>query len=60
MRLWPATPVKPVLAFTFDLLDSLEALLLECQVATKDFVEALKLTSDYPPGQVSKYHNNLI
>ena len=43
LRLWPATPTKPTLAFTFQLLDMLEALLLECQVSVKDFVEALKL-----------------
>ena len=40
-HLWPATPIKPVLAFYFDLLEQLEALLLECQAAAKDFCAAL-------------------
>ena len=35
-RLWPATAQRPHLAFTFELLDWAEALLLECQVALKD------------------------
>ena len=42
-NLWPATPSSPIQAFHFDLLDWLEALLLECQVAVKDFVHALEL-----------------
>ena len=37
-RLWPAYPSNPHLAFTFDLLDWAEALLLECQVALRTFV----------------------
>ena len=41
-RLWPATPKNPQLAFTFELLDLIEALMLECQVALKDFCAALK------------------
>ena len=40
-RLWPATPVRPGIAFHFDLLDQMESLLLECQVAAKDFSAAL-------------------
>ncbi len=40
-RLWPATPVRPGIGFHFDLLDQMEALLLECQVAAKDFSAAL-------------------
>lgn len=40
-RIWPATPQYPRLAFTFDLLDLVEALLLECHVAVKDFCGAL-------------------
>lgn len=40
-RLWPATALDPRMAFTFDLLDWAEALLYECQVATKDFLSAL-------------------
>lgn len=40
-RLWPASPRFPQLAFTFDLLDWAEALLLECQVAVGEFCRAL-------------------
>ena len=40
-RMWPATPQNPRLAFSFALLDWAEALLLECQVALKDFCAAL-------------------
>lgn len=40
-RLWPASPHYPRYAFSFDLLDWAEALLLECQVALKDFCQAL-------------------
>lgn len=42
-RLWPASPARPVLAFTFDLLDRCESLLLECQVALSDFVASLRV-----------------
>ena len=42
-RICPSTPQRPHLAFTFDLLDWAEALLLECQVALKDFCKALYL-----------------
>ena len=41
-RLWPATPANPKLAFTFELLNLVEAMMLECQVSLKDFCEALK------------------
>ena len=40
-RLWPATPSRPGLAFHFDLMEAMESLLLECQVAAKDFCAAL-------------------
>jgi len=40
-RLWPATPKNPHLAFTFDLLNLVEAFMLECQVSLKDFCQAL-------------------
>ena len=41
-RLWPATPQHPRLAFSFEVLDWAEALLLECQVALKDFCKAME------------------
>ena len=41
VRLWPSSPSHPQTAYTFELLDWMEALLLECQVALKDFCSAL-------------------
>ena len=38
---WPGSPVNPSIAFSFELLDMLEALLLECQVAVQDFTQAM-------------------
>ena len=40
---WPATPSRPMLAFSMPLMDWMEALLLECQVAVQDFTSALKM-----------------
>ena len=40
---WPATPSRPVLAFSLSMMDWMEALLLECQVAVQDFTSALKM-----------------
>jgi len=37
---WPATPVVPQVAFSFEFMDLLEALLLECHVAVQDFTKA--------------------
>ena len=41
-RIWPSSPQRPQLAFTFDLLDWAETLLLECQVSVDDFCKALQ------------------
>lgn len=41
-ELWPATPSNPRYAFSFSLLDWMEALLLEAQVSVKDFWNTLK------------------
>ena len=41
-RIWPSSPTNPHFAFTFELLDWAEALLLECQVAVQDLCSALK------------------
>lgn len=46
-QLWPATPTNPRLAFTFNLLTWMEALILECQVSLKDFCSALKFRCPY-------------
>ena len=43
MELWTATPQQPSLSFQFELLDSYESLLLECQVALRDFVTSLEV-----------------
>lgn len=45
-HLFPATPKQPQLAFSFELLDWLEALMLECQVSAKDFVSAIDVLTD--------------
>lgn len=37
---WPGSPVNPNVAFSFEFMDLLEALLLECQVAVQDFTQA--------------------
>ena len=39
---WPASPSRPVLAFSFSFLDWLEALLLECQIAVNDYCDAVE------------------
>ena len=41
-NLWGATPTKPELAFCINLMDLLHTLNLECQVAVKDFCDALQ------------------
>ena len=46
-QLWPATPTYPHYAFSFALLDWAEALLLECQVALKDFCNALSFRAPF-------------
>ena len=46
-KLWPATPLNPRFVFTFALLDWAEALMLECQVALRDFSSALKFRNPF-------------
>ena len=57
MRLnyWPAIPSRPSIAFSFSLLDWLQALLLECQVPVQDFSNALEfiITTKYVYDKVS-------
>ena len=43
LRYWPGTPKRPAVAFSFALMDWLELLLVECQVAVKDFATVLEL-----------------
>lgn len=45
-RLWGATPIKPELAFSINVMDLLHTLNLECQVAVKDFCDALQTMAD--------------
>ena len=40
-RIWPSTAQRPQLAFTFDLMDWIESLLLECHVSLHDICKAL-------------------
>ena len=60
MGFFPATATKPRLAFALELLDLLEALLLECQVAVSDFVSALhylhNLYADHTLVYIYIYH----
>ena len=39
-RIWRSSPQHPHIAFTFDLLDWAEALLLECQVSVEHFCKS--------------------
>lgn len=52
-HLWPSSPQRPSLAFTFSFLDWAEALLLECQVALKDLCKALSFRN---PNSMLKVH----
>ena len=45
---FPATPQRPKIAFQFQLLDLLETLVLECQLAIKDFITALNYLAISP------------
>ena len=42
-QLWPATPNNPCYAFSFSLLDRAKALMLEYQVALKDFLQHIQV-----------------
>jgi hypothetical protein len=52
--LWPATPHNPRFAFAFSLLDWAEALMLECQVALKDFCSALKFRCPFNASMICR------
>ena len=47
LQYWPATPKVPTLAFHFEFMKWMEALLLECQVAAKDFSAAVKYKTQF-------------
>ena len=57
LRYWPATPSRPSIAFSFALMDWIEALLLECQVAVRDFTLALEEISREKFGEVCDVSN---
>ena len=57
-QLWPASPSYPRYAFSFKLLDWAESLLLECQVALKDFCQALYFRCPYTTITVSVHALN--
>ena len=40
---WPATPSRPVLAFSLCFMDWMECLLLECQVSVHDYSHAVEM-----------------
>ena len=42
LHYWPATPTRPSTAFSFQLLDWIEAVLLECQVSLSDISAAIE------------------
>ena len=54
-HLWPTTPSNPHMAFTFNLLDWAEALLLECQVSVQDLCKALYFKCPYKIFKVCLY-----
>ena len=53
MGIWPASAHYPQLAFTFTLMDWVEALMMECQVALKDFCAALYFKCPYVVNKVT-------
>lgn len=59
-KLWPATPHYPKYAYSFKLLDLAESLLLECQVALKDFCQALYFLCPYSVKQRRDVYTTLI
>ena len=60
LKLFPATPKKPSLVFTFKLFDWLEAVILECHIAVGDFVTALHKAHEGSEMKVNKIQFNII
>ncbi len=54
LGLWPATPVKPNVAFTLDLMEVVHNLVLECQSSLHDIHSFLRLTGKKQPKVCSK------
>ncbi len=59
-HLFPATPKQPQLAFTFQLFDWLEVLMLECQIAVQDFVAAFEILTSSKLHQVNFVYSVLV
>lgn len=59
-ELWPATPTNPRFAYTFSLLNWIEALMLECQVSLKDFCNSLKFKCPFSIPQRRDVYSALI
>lgn len=57
-KLWPTSVKSPRFAFTFALLDWAEALMVECQVALKDFCDSLKFRCPFVVGKGSIIKGN--
>ena len=56
LHYWPGTPQQPSTAFSFELLDWIEALFLECQVALQDVSAAFQfLMEDKVMNKVNGY-----
>ena len=45
LNLWAATPTKPTLAFSVELMLRMKILMLDCQVAVMDFAQSLESQS---------------
>ena len=45
LNLWPATPSKPTLAFTVELMEFARMLILECYASLYDIVAFMKTTA---------------
>lgn len=58
LGLWPATPTKPKLAFTLELMDMIHFLVRECQVSLYDITNFLQCIGKKQPQVIIKLHCN--
>ncbi len=58
-RLWPSAPKVPLFAYSYDFLDLVKSLRLECQTSVYSIVQAFKLCHSFGPflQQVSYFIN---
>ena len=52
LGLWPATPSKPKIVFTFGLMELLEKLFLVAKVSVQQCCESLPWFSNYPVSNI--------